>query len=158
MAILLLVRHAKAERPPGVADIDRDLSTRGERDAALVGAFLGGALPSPEVLLTSPARRAHRTAELMAAAAGWTRRIVTDDRLYQGGVADLLAVLAAADGDPVVAFGHEPVWSAAIGTIVGGGGLAMVTGAAACVEGEAEPGGGVLRWLIAPVALGGGRS
>lgn len=158
MATLVLVRHAKAERPPGVADIDRDLSARGVRDAALVGAFLSGALPAPGVLLSSPARRAYRTAELMAAAAGWTQPIVSDAHLYHGSVGDLLAALAAADGDPVVAFGHEPVWSAAIATMVGGGGLAMVTGAAACVEGEAEPGGGVLRWLIAPVALGGGAS
>lgn len=158
MATLVLVRHAKADRPPGLADIDRDLTTRGERDAALVGAFLAGAIPPPGVVLSSPARRAHRTAELMAAAAGWRQPIHTVERLYHGGVADLLTALAKADGDPVVAFGHEPVWSATIATIVGGGGLAMVTAAAACVEGEAEPGGGVLRWLIAPVALGGGPS
>ncbi|HAX82363.1 MAG TPA: histidine phosphatase family protein, partial [Actinobacteria bacterium] len=60
MATLVLVRHAKADRPPGLADIDRDLSTRGERDAALVGAFLAGAIPPPGVLLSSPARRARR--------------------------------------------------------------------------------------------------
>jgi phosphohistidine phosphatase len=158
MATLLLIRHAKAGRPAGVADIDRDLTIRGARDAALVGAFLATALPHPGVVVSSPARRAHRTADLVAAAAGWSGKIRVHDRLYQGGVGDLLRVLAEAGGDPVVAFGHEPVWSAAVATIVGGGEVAMPTGAGACVEGDAEPGGGVLRWLITPAALGGGRS
>ena len=34
------MRHAKAERPDGVADIDRPLTQRGHADAAAVGAWL----------------------------------------------------------------------------------------------------------------------
>ncbi len=156
MATLLLIRHAKAERPPGVADMDRDLSPRGERDAALLGRFLAVAFPRPRLVLTSPARRAHRTAEIVVAAAGWKSPIESVDRLYGGSVGDLLRSLAAADADPVVSFGHQPTWSTAVTTIMGGGAIDMVTGAAACLDGAPEPGGGHLRWMVTPASLGGG--
>ena len=156
MATLVLIRHAKSDRPPGVADIERDLSERGTGDAGLVGKFLATALGSPGAVLTSPARRARRTAELVAAAAGWQVRPTVVERLYDGSVGALLAALAVAPGDPVVAFGHEPVWSAAVSTLIGGGNVTMVTAAAACLDGEPEPGGATLRWLVTPASLGGG--
>lgn len=156
MATIVLVRHGKADRPPGVPDQDRDLTDRGRRDSDLVGAFLSVALPRPGTILSSPAQRARATAERVAAAAGWGTPITIDPRLYGGSVADLLDALAAAPGDPVVAFGHEPVWSAAITTIMGGGAVSMVTAAAVCLEGAAEPGGGWMRWMVVPAALGGG--
>ncbi|HLE39416.1 MAG TPA: histidine phosphatase family protein [Acidimicrobiia bacterium] len=158
MPTFVLVRHAKAERSPRVADLDRALADRGRSDAALIGAFLAGAVPHPRALVSSPARRARETAERVAAAAGWNASITVDDRLYGGSVADLLAVLAEQRTDSTIAFGHEPVWSATISAIVGGGTVGMVTAAAACIEGEPEPGGGVLRWMIVPAALGGGPS
>ena len=158
MPTFVLVRHAKAGRSPGVPDLDRALADRGRSDAALIGAFLAGALPHPRALISSPARRARETAAIVSAAAGWRSALVTDDRLYGGSVADLLAVLAEQRADSTIAFGHEPVWSATVAAIVGGGVVGMVTAAAACIEGEAVPGGGVLRWMIVPAALGGGPS
>ncbi len=156
MATYLLIRHAKAERPPGVADIDRDLAERGETDAVLVGAFLATALPAPVRVFSSPARRARRTAEMVAAAAGWSAPIETDERLYGGSIGDLFELLGATAADPVAAFGHEPFWSGAAATMIGGGAIHLVTAAAVCLEGTPEPGGAVLRWMVAPVALGGG--
>ncbi len=158
MPTFLLVRHAKAERADGVADIDRALADRGRGDAELVGAFLALALPHPGAIVSSPARRARETAAIVSAGANWRATIAIDDRLYGGGVGDLLAVLAESGADPIVAFGHEPVWSATVSALVGGGDFTMVTCAAACIEGEAEREGGTLRWMITPAALGGGPS
>lgn len=154
---MLLVRHAKAARPPGVADIDRPLAPRGESDARLLGAFLAVALPDPGRVITSPARRARRTADLVAAAAGWTAGVVEDDCLYGEGVGALLQVLSEAGGGPVAVFGHEPVWSHAVAVLTGGGRVDMVTGGAAALEGSPEPGGASLLWMVTPAALGGGR-
>ena len=78
------------------------------------------------------------------------------DRLYGGSVGDLLSVLASSDDEVVAAFGHEPVWSGAVATMIGGGAINLVTAAAVCLDGAPEPGGAVLRWMVAPVALGGG--
>ncbi len=65
-------------------------------------------------------------------------------------------MLGATPDDPVAAFGHEPIWSGAASTMIGGGAIHLVTAAAMCLEGTPEPGGAVLRWMVAPVALGGG--
>jgi len=158
MATFVLVRHAKAERPAGVADPHRELTERGRHDAGLIGSFLGAALPTPRLVLTSPARRASQTADLVVAAAGWDVAVLVEPRLYHGGVDDLLHVLRGHPTGPVVAFGHQPTWSAAAETLIGGGSLGIVTGAAVCLDGVAAPGAAILRWLITPAALGGGAS
>lgn len=154
---MLLVRHAKAGRPAGVADIGRPLAPRGESDARLLGAFLAVALPRVGRVITSPAVRARRTADLVAAAAGGEVEIEEDESLYGGGVGALLRALAEDGRSPVVAFGHEPVWSQAVAVLTGGGRIDMVTAAAALIEGPPEPGGASLRWMVTPAALGGGR-
>lgn len=158
MRTFLLVRHAKAERADGVADIDRALADRGRSDAELVGRFLIEALPRPGAIVSSPARRARETAAIVSASANWRATVAIDDRLYGGGVSDLMAVLTDSDADPIVAFGHEPVWSTTVSTLIGGGDITMVTCAVACLEGQVQSGGATLRWMIAPAALGGGPS
>lgn len=157
MPTFVLIRHAKADRPRGVADLDRPLADRGRHDAGLLGRFLGKSLAEPTTVLSSPAARARDTAEIVLAAARWSTAIAVDERMYHGGVQDLLALLRAARGPLVLAFGHEPVWSAAVTTLTGGGGLQMVTAAAVGLDGTAEPGGAALLWMVTPTILGGGR-
>ena len=43
--VLILLRHAKSDYPAAVADHDRPLAPRGEREAALAGEWLYGATP-----------------------------------------------------------------------------------------------------------------
>ncbi|MBI5157216.1 MAG: histidine phosphatase family protein [Acidimicrobiia bacterium] len=155
MTTFVLVRHAKAERPPGIPDIARELSDRGRLDAALVGRHLGANLPPPAVVVTSPAHRALDTARIVIDAAGWKTVPHIDARLYGGGVADLLAVLAEQATGPVLAFGHQPVWSATVAALTGET-IALPTAAAARIDGIAAPARGVLRWVITPADLGGG--
>ena len=140
-----------------MADAARDLSDRGRTDAALVGRYLGEHLPPPAVVITSPARRAHDTASRMIEAAGWDISPSIDPRLYHGAVAELLAALRDHQGSPILAFGHQPVWSAAVAAITGEA-VGMPTAAAAGIDGEAASGRGVLRWIVTPEALGGGAS
>lgn len=70
MRQLLLLRHAEAASAPGLDDVDRSLTGRGEADAAAVGRWLCVAGVSPGLVLCSPARRARQT---WAAAAGVMR-------------------------------------------------------------------------------------
>jgi phosphohistidine phosphatase len=142
-----------------MADLERPLAPRGERDAALVGEFLGGAVGTAVRVVTSPARRAMTTAAIAAAAAGWKSEPVVDDRLYYGGVGPLLEALGEMAHEVVAAFGHEPVWSAAVASMVGGGSHHMVTAAAAGIDfpGHPAPGRGSLLWMVTPRSLGGGK-
>ena len=61
MAEILLMRHAKSSYPSGVADRDRPLSARGERSAAAIGEAITRFEAIPDLILTSPARRAADT-------------------------------------------------------------------------------------------------
>jgi phosphohistidine phosphatase len=112
---VVLLRHAKAERPASIADVDRPLTARGYADAGAAGGWLaqGGHLPS--TVICSPAKRTRQTWHAVAlgmaeAPAGRTRAEPLADSgpvvnyepgAYDGDAIDLLALIRAAD--PVAA-------------------------------------------------------
>lgn len=64
---LVLIRHAKSDwKHHGLSDFDRPLNKRGLKDAPLMAAKLQDAGISPDLILSSPANRALRTAGFMA--------------------------------------------------------------------------------------------
>ena len=74
MKRLLLLRHAKAvPATDPLTDIDRPLAERGERDARRIGERLRRQQLHPTSILTSPAARALRTAQLVAEAIDYPR-------------------------------------------------------------------------------------
>ncbi|NLE79992.1 MAG: histidine phosphatase family protein [Rhodococcus sp.] len=58
---LVLMRHGKSGYPEGVADHDRPLSERGEREAGLAGDWLRGNVPPIDTVLCSTAVRTRQT-------------------------------------------------------------------------------------------------
>jgi phosphohistidine phosphatase len=112
MKTLFLVRHAKSSRDdPSLPDEDRPLNDRGERDAPKMGERLAKRDAKPDLILSSPARRALRTAEIIAAKLDYKRKaIVVDDRLYAASPDDLLGVIRELDDKlaRVMVFGHNP--------------------------------------------------
>lgn len=150
------MRHAKSDHPPGLIDRDRPLSRRGERSAIAVGRAIQSFNAAPDLILTSPARRAHDTATLTRDSGGFSCPIVTVEDFYGTGVGTVLDALAShtAPGR-VLAVGHEPTWSETVATIIGGGAIHMVTAAVACMESHvpATPGSGWLRWMLHPRLL-----
>jgi len=155
--IVLLMRHAKSDRPAGVPDAARPLADRGRRDATAVGRALAGLDPRPSVAITSPARRAAETAALAIEAAGWDLVPTVDPSLYYGGVDDVLAAIRTAGADVSLVVGHEPTWSATVAALSGAS-VHMVTAAVAAIEipTAAERGRGALLWMLIPRLLGGG--
>ena len=70
MKTLLLLRHAKSSWDNSeLADHDRPLNGRGRRDAPRMGQLLAQHDLTPDLIVTSAARRAATTAELVALAA-----------------------------------------------------------------------------------------
>ncbi len=155
MPEFLLMRHAKSDHPAGMIDRDRPLSVRGERSAYAVGRTIEEFGAAPDLILTSPARRAAATAGLTRDGGGWSASIVTVEDFYGTGVTSVIEALANTSVERVLAVGHEPTWSATVSTIIGGGAIHMVTAAVACIETPAAvgPGSGWLRWMLHPRLL-----
>jgi phosphohistidine phosphatase len=109
---LLLVRHAKSSwDDPDLADRDRPLNKRGLRDAPAMARRVAQRAHRPERIVTSPALRARRTAEAMAAALALEPEArMVDERLYDAMAEDLLEVIRALDPrlERVMLVGHHP--------------------------------------------------
>jgi phosphohistidine phosphatase len=112
MKTLFLVRHAKSGKDdPTLRDRDRPLDERGLQDAPKMGQRLAERGVKPEVLISSPARRALNTAQHFADALGLPRAaIVVDERLYESSAELLLAIIRSTPDRhrSVMLFGHNP--------------------------------------------------
>ena len=65
--LLIICRHAKSSwQDANLSDRDRPLNKRGERDAPEMGKRLAKRGIQPDLIITSPAVRARRTAEIYA--------------------------------------------------------------------------------------------
>ena len=89
---LVLLRHAKADAPEGVSDVDRPLLAGGKHDAPVVGQWLAEHVPSIDITVCSTAARARQTWSLVAAELDHEPLFQPDDRLYGASVEQLLAV------------------------------------------------------------------
>ncbi|HSI42695.1 MAG TPA: histidine phosphatase family protein [Xanthobacteraceae bacterium] len=95
MRRLLLLRHAKSDWPPGIADEHRPLAPRGRRAAPKLGAYLADEALRPDRVLVSPALRARQTWELVAAAWAQPPESAVDARLYEHPAQTLLEAVRA---------------------------------------------------------------
>ena len=112
MKTLFLIRHAKSSRDdPALADKDRPLNDRGKRDAPKMGKRLAKRHVKPDLILSSPATRALKTAQIIAKKLDYKRKnILVNDRLYAVEANELLNVLRKL-GDAVecaMLIGHNP--------------------------------------------------
>ena len=82
MKTLFLIRHAKSSwDDTALPDKDRPLANRGRRDAPKMGRRLAKREVKPDLILSSPARRALTTAEIIAKKLDYKRKnIVVEDR------------------------------------------------------------------------------
>lgn len=112
MKTLVLVRHAKSSwKDDSLADRDRPLNKRGKRDAPEMARRLADRVGRPDLILSSPARRALATAGVVAEAVGYpVEAIREDERIYLATPAGILEVIRGLeDGiDCVFLFGHNP--------------------------------------------------
>src|SRR5689334_17509196 len=127
---LVLLRHAKAEHTPGVADAERRLTGRGHEDAQAAGAWLAGQRLVPDLVVASPSRRTRETWHAVATALGAGATHVSaayEPRVYTAGDGeDLLDVVRETDDKygTVLLIGHNPTMSALSALLDPGGGPA----------------------------------
>lgn len=110
--ILYLVRHAKSSwKDASLADRDRPLNKRGRRSAPDMGKRLAVEGHQPELIISSPARRAFSTATKIAKELAYDEsEIVTDESLYFSGIRSMVNLLEGLDDcyQKVMIVGHNP--------------------------------------------------
>ncbi|RNL73717.1 histidine phosphatase family protein [Streptomyces sp. I6] len=107
---LVVLRHAKSARPPGVADAERPLAERGLRDAPAAGRWLRDADCVPDLVVCSTAVRARETWDLAARELPTGPVARHDPRLYGASATDLLAVVRETPDEvaTLLLVGHNP--------------------------------------------------
>jgi phosphohistidine phosphatase len=94
MKTILLLRHAKSDwSNPGLPDVDRPLAGRGKKDAPRMGKLLLRFKCVPDIIISSPAKRAQMTAELVAETCGYKKTIQYLESLYGGSSREIISIL-----------------------------------------------------------------
>jgi phosphohistidine phosphatase len=115
MRTLFLVRHAKSSWDnPALRDFQRPLNERGLQDAPRMGKMLAALDIQPDLLVSSPAKRASTTAQFFAVAFGiGADQIVQNESIYEAAPRTILHVISNLPdtAQTVLLFGHNPAFT-----------------------------------------------
>lgn len=152
---LYILRHGEADpRDSGVADVDRALTRRGKADTRESLRMAQRAKMAPQVILTSPLRRARETAAIGAKLFPSARLVASDRLKPNADVASIwkeVGLMAAAE--QIMLVGHEPHLSHLVAFLLEApvmidlkkSGLMRID----CPERTGGP-RGVLKWMLTP--------
>ena len=117
---LTVIRHGSAQTH-AARDRERALTAVGRDEARQVGVDVSKVAPPPELIISSPFVRAVQTAELVAAAIGYSGTIEIDRGLRPDcSASDVVARLATLTGlSSVMLVAHEPILSSLCEHILG---------------------------------------
>jgi len=157
MKSLLLLRHAKTiPIEAGGFDFDRTLTERGIADATRVGRYIHEHQIRFEFVISSTAKRARQTTELVMKAAEINVEALYDRRLYEAGPQQLLEVVTTIDSqwESALLVGHNPGLEDLLRLLTGGS-ESMSTSTLALIDVAADdwklmPGICKLEWIITP--------
>jgi len=148
---LYLLRHADAETEAPTDD-ERPISERGRQQSKRVAAFCERRNLKPDIILTSPLRRAQQTAKIVAD--GLAIELKTVPWLASGAAADrvLVELNARRKLSSVMLVGHEPDFGLLVAHLLGigkGAGVRLRKASLSLLELTAFRGGGAhLEWSI----------
>lgn len=112
MKTLYLVRHAKSSwDDPTLPDFDRPLNGRGKVNAPFMGKLLKERQIKIDLILSSSAKRAKKTAEIFAKELNYDiHHIVFEESIYEASVPVLLQLIQKQDDavEDMMLFGHNP--------------------------------------------------
>ena len=109
MLELILLRHAHADpAAPGLADLDRPLSTVGQAEAEAAGRWLKEHNLVPDRVLCSPARRTRETLEGVLAQTGYVEQRL-EERIYEAVPGTLINLIEEqTEVERLLVVGHNP--------------------------------------------------
>jgi len=110
--ILYIARHAKSDwDDSSLSDFERPLKKRGEKDAPMMGKILYSKDVQPDLIISSPAKRAISTAHILAREIKYpAEKIVTNEDIYEASTSELLDIIEQLDDKlkSVMLIGHNP--------------------------------------------------
>ncbi len=123
MKRLYIIRHAKSSwKDSSLNDYDRPLSKRGKRDAPMMGERLLQLPVKADLVMSSPALRAAKTARKIAKAIDYPKKkIEYRKELYTDSENDVLNTIHSIDNrfDEVLMIGHNPAFTDVAETLSG---------------------------------------
>ncbi len=107
---LILVRHSKSAYPSGVADFDRPLNERGQRDALALAEYLTRLISGDATVMVSAANRTRQTWAHVSKSVAITGDAVFERRIYEADREALIEVIREAKNEvrELVMIGHSP--------------------------------------------------
>lgn len=111
MKKLFIIRHAKSDWSNlSLDDYDRPLNSRGKKNAPFMGTFLAKKDIVPDLIISSPAYRARKTAKIIASKVGYKEEIEYNEYIYEASLSTLLEIVNFIEDeyDDVFIFGHNP--------------------------------------------------
>ena len=113
--MLYVIRHAKSSWSElGARDFDRKLNERGQKDAPEMAERLKQQSMMPDLIVSSTAVRAKRTALIFAQVLGYhANSILWKDTLYEADIDTVYDVVRkiGESYNTVLMFGHNPTWT-----------------------------------------------
>ena len=114
--ILYIARHAKSSwKDTDLFDYERPLNKRGKKDAPKIGKILYSKGVLPDLIISSPAKRARKTARLLAKKINYPKEnIVEEKAIYEASISDLLNIIEQFNDSlqKVMIVGHNPSFTA----------------------------------------------
>lgn len=160
MKTLVLCRHAKSDWPVGTEDIERPLKNRGVKDAHYLGELLNFHGFRPDLIVSSPAKRAHSTARILASQMGYSETKISVEPLIYYEDADSLLNFCRTfppEIESAMLIGHNPTMESAVRQVLQmGAAFNMPTCAMVCLEtyvsdwSQLDPRNVYLRWVLIP--------
>jgi phosphohistidine phosphatase len=125
MRRLMLLRHAKSDRPAGVGDHERPLTARGRETAPCIGAYMAAHSLIPDQVICSTARRARETWDIVAKAFSRPPAVQFDKRIYENDAQTLLEVVREVEPHihVLLLVGHNPSFQELAESLVASGDL-----------------------------------
>jgi phosphohistidine phosphatase len=110
MKTLYIIRHAKSSwDDTSLDDFDRPLNERGKKDAPRMGKRLKERSVTPDLMLSSPAKRALSTCRKIAEVLKYPEdKIKTEKSLYHASADGILKVIKDIKDKHEVVLGHNP--------------------------------------------------
>ena len=122
MKTLFILRHAKSSWDNfSLADFDRPLNQRGLESAPLIGELIYEKQFQPDLIISSPAKRAEQTAILTCASAQLESEIQFDERIYEASSRRLLQIISEQNAkvESLMIVGHNPGFEDLLKTLIG---------------------------------------
>lgn len=161
---ILLLRHAKSSYG-GTADFERPLNEEGKKDAPLMGSFVSKSNSVPDQIISSTAKRARQTTELLNGILALNSKLISwNEDLYYGNASAYMKAVqhTGQNVDTVMLVGHNPSIEESISLLVADSSAYITSVPSAgliCIEHPAikweqiKPGTARLKWMMIPEML-----